>query len=162
MPTRRGASASITSAGRTSMCAPGCSTASALRRCSNTAISHPRKPPSRRNANCFTTSSRPATGCIRTDREALPGGVRVVGFTVSGREQVDDVGQRGLVAVMPVGALRRAGVEVALVAGGVGRLLGEPLAGAGTALLPPGDGDLLRHALPLPRGFAVSGRLVAQ
>jgi len=50
-------------------------------------------------------------------------------------EQGDDVVERGLIAVMPVGALGRVLVEMALIAGGVGRVVVEPLPDAVSAPL---------------------------
>jgi len=50
-------------------------------------------------------------------------------------EQGDDVVERGLIAVMPVGPLGRVLVEVALVGVRVGRLVVEPLPDAVSAPL---------------------------
>jgi hypothetical protein len=58
---------------------------------------------------------------------ALCGAVLVAGCLRLRREERDDVGEGGLVAVMPIGALGGVRIEVALVALRVGRLVLEPL-----------------------------------
>ncbi len=49
------------------------------------------------------------------------------GYSASSRNHLDHVGKRGLIAIVPVGALRRVLVEMLLVVCRVGRDFVEPL-----------------------------------
>src|SRR5689334_13294141 len=114
------------SAAMTRTCGPSCA-ATWAPTCSLSLliITMPERP-SKRNANCFTISVRHAIACIRTVRAALLWRARAAGF-ISAFEQVQNVGQGRLVAVMPIGALGAVGIEMLLVEGGVGGFGLEPL-----------------------------------
>lgn len=87
-----------------------------------------------RNATFFTNSSRRETECIPTARLALIGSARAAGFSAFKGHHGHDVVESGLIAVVPIGALRRVGVEVTLVDIRVGCFLVEPIADVVTAL----------------------------
>ncbi len=88
------------------------------------------------HAECdlFTNSSRRETECIPTGRPALIGSVRAAGFSAFKGHHGHDVVESSLIAVVPIGALRRVGIEVTLVDIRVGCLIVEPIANVVAAL----------------------------
>jgi hypothetical protein len=64
---------------------------------------------------------------------------------VSATEEVENVRQRRLVAVVPVGALGCIGIQVPLIDGGVGCLIVEPFANAVATALQKREWIAFRH-----------------
>jgi hypothetical protein len=60
-------------------------------------------------------------------------------------EKLEDIVQRRLVAVMPVGALTALAVEMALVGLGIRSFLVQPIADGVAALLQDGEGAAVGH-----------------
>ena len=81
----------------------------------------------------------------RRDLERLVGGLRgMVELTVEEIEEIDDIVERGLIAVVPIGALGRCFLQMLLVDGGMRGLVLEPLADAVAA--PLEKHDIVSHA----------------
>src|SRR5262249_28481065 len=107
------------------------------------AFFRPPRPPFSGDASSFTISAPRVPSSLPGAPRALAGNVRAAGFFLARVEEVDDVAQRSLVAVMPVGALARGGLEVFLLKGAIGCLVLQPLANAISAALE--KRDLVSH-----------------
>lgn len=112
-----------------------------------------------RNASCSTASNRLETACIPIARRALIGNVRVAGSSAFKGEHSHHVVECGLIAVVPIGALRRVRVEVPLIDVRVRGFIVEPLANAVAALTEERSAIFLKHDLTTPTLFFLVPRL---